>query len=581
MKRLLTLMFILICASAFAQFKEIADPKKHLADLLAWDKLQSGVQFSFIDPDFSVSKYNVPTKEINKTWKADVWAGETVNTQLVIWTKDMKFDNSTIELSVSDLKSNKNRITKNNIQFAPIAYVISDDPSKLKSACGINVILDSTLVADRILNSTTYTFNSKETRPLWLSVTVPQDAKPGIYKGEVNVKIKSCNQTKDLKLPYIINVSKHILEAVKDWDFHLDLWQNPYSSARYYDLEVFSKEHLEKIKPSMERLANAGQKNITTTLIYDPWNSQTFDKYDAMIRWMKKTDGSWHYDYTLFDRWVEYMHELGVSDYINCYSMIPWNLSFYYFDEATQHRQVLKAKPGEKTYEDHWYPFLKDFAAHLKKKGWFKKTTIAMDERPMKDMQAAIGIIKKADPNFQISLAGYYHPELSDDIIDYAIPFYDTMAEDILASRKAKGYKTTAYTCCTEIFPNTFTSSGYHEPIYMIVNTIQRGFDGYLRWAYDCWNRNPLEDTRFGSWAAGDTYLVYPENETSIRFEKLREGIKTVEKIKALRAILSKEGKIEELKSLEQEIQKFSNKNINRDLIPAQVKSLKNLLNSH
>jgi len=493
----------------------------------------------------------------------------------------MKFDNSTIELSVSDLKSNKNRITKNNIQFAPIAYVISDDPSKLKSACGINVILDSTLVADRILNSNTYTFNSKETRTLWLSVTVPQDAKPGIYKGEVNVKITSSNQTKELTLPYIINVSKHKLDAAKDWDFHLDLWQNPYSSARYYDLEVFSKEHLEKIKPSMERLANAGQKNITTTLIYDPWNSQTFDKYDAMIRWTKKTDGSWHYDYTLFDRWVEYMHELGVSDYINCYSMIPWNLSFYYFDEATQQRQVLKANPSEKAYEDHWYPFLKDFAAHLKKKGWFKKTTIAMDERPMKDMQAAIGIIKKADPNFQISLAGYYHPELSDDIIDYAIPFYDTMAEDILASRKAKGYKTTAYTCCTEIFPNTFTSSGYHEPIYMIVNTIQRGFDGYLRWAYDCWNGNPLEDTRFGSWAAGDTYLVYPENETSIRFEKLREGIQTVEKIKALRAILSKDGKTEELKTLEQEIQKFSNKNINRDLIPAQVKSLKNLLNSH
>src|SRR5690606_39144557 len=483
MKRLLTLMFTLICASSFAQFKEIADPKKHLADHNPWDKLQSGIQFSFIDPDFSVSKHNVPTTVIHKTWKAEAWAGETINSQLAVWTKDMKFDNSTIELSVSDLKSNKNRITKNNIQFAPIAYVISDDPSKLKSACGINVILDSTLVADRILNSTTYTFNSKETRTLRFSVTVPQDAKPGIYKGEVNVKITSSNQTKKLILPYIINVSKHKLEAAKDWDFHLDLWQNPYSSARYYDLEVFSKEHLEKIKPSMERLANAGQKNITTTLIYDPWNSQTFDKYDAMIRWTKKTDGSWHYDYTLFDRWVEYMHELGVSDYINCYSMIPWNLSFYYFDEATQQRQVLKAKPSEKAYEDHWYPFLKDFAAHLKKKGWFKKTTIAMDERPMKDMQAAIGIIKKADPNFQISLAGYYHPELSDDIIDYAIPFYDTMAEDILASRKAKGYKTTAYTCCTEIFPNTFTSSGYHEPIYMIVNTIQRGFDGYLRWA--------------------------------------------------------------------------------------------------
>lgn len=581
MKRLFTLMLTLICTSVFAQFKELADPKKHLADYSAWNKLQNEIQFSFIDPDFSVSKHNVPTQEITKTWTVNAWAGETVNTQLAVWTKDGKFDNSILELSISDLKSDKHRISKNYIQFAPISFVISDDPSKLKSACGINVILDSTLVADRILNSNTFTFNSKQTRPLWLNITVPQDAKSGIYEGEVKVNIKTSKQTKELILPYIVNVSKHKLDSAKDWDFHLDLWQNPYSSARYYNLEVFSEEHLEKIKPSMKRLANAGQKNITTTLIYDPWNSQTFDKYDAMIRWTKKTDGTWHYDYTLFDRWVEYMHAVGVSDYINCYSMIPWNLSFYYFDEATQQRLVLKAKPGEKTYEDHWYPFLKDFATHLKKKGWFKKTTIAMDERPMKDMQAAIGIIKKADPNFQISLAGYYHPELSDDIIDYAIPFYDTMAEDILASRKAKGYKTTAYTCCTEIFPNTFTSSGYHEPIYMIVNTIQRGFDGYLRWAYDCWNGSPTQDTRFGSWAGGDTYLVYPENETSIRFEKLREGIQIVEKIKAMRAILTKEGKTEQLKTLEQEIQKFSNKNINRDLIPSQVKSLKNLLNSH
>src|SRR5690606_3049897 len=140
---------------------------------------------------------------------AEAWAGETIYSQLAVWTKDMKFDNSTIELSVSDLKSNKNRITKNNIQFAPIAYVISDDPSKLKSACGINVILDSTLVADRILNSTTYTINSKETRPLWLSGTVPQDAKPGIYKGEVNVKVTSSNQTKKIRVPYKMNASEH------------------------------------------------------------------------------------------------------------------------------------------------------------------------------------------------------------------------------------------------------------------------------------------------------------------------------------------------------------------------------------
>lgn len=574
-------MLILLSVNSFAQVKEPVDPKKQQADQSAWQNLNQEINFQFVDTDFSLSKHNVPdAKDIHKQWNVTAWRGETINTQLALWTKDSKFNNSTITLSAIDLKSNTHSIGNNHIQFTPVAYVISDDPSQLKSGCGINVILDSTLVADRITNTSTITFQSHEVRPLWLSIAIPQDTKPGTYSGQLLVTIKSTVETKKISLPYTLEITNQTLQQPKDWDFHLDLWQNPYSSARYYGLEVFSKAHLEKIRPHMQRLADAGQKNITTTLIYDPWNSQTYDKYDAMIRWVKRKDGTWTYDYTLFDKWVEYMHSIGVHDYINCYSMIPWNLSFYYFDESTQKREVLKAKPGEQAYEDHWYPFLKDFAAHLKKKGWFGKTTIAMDERPMKDMQEATRIIKKADPNFQISLAGYYHPELSDDIIDYAIPFYDTMAPEILASRKAKGFKTTAYTCCNEIYPNTFTSSGYYEPIYLMVNTLQRGFDGYLRWAFDCWNANPSMDSRFGTWPGGDTYLIYPENETSIRFEKLREGIQTVEKIKALRTQLSKEGKTEQLNKLETELQKFSNKNINRDLIHMQVKSLKNLLNS-
>lgn len=580
MKRLLAIILSFISYSTYAQFNEPADPKIHLADKDAWEKLPSSIQFGFIDTDYSLSKHTIPAQEIKPSWNAQGWAGETVHTQLAIFGKDEDLDNATLTLAFTDLKSNKGTIEKPSIQFSPIAYVLSDDPSKLKSACGINVILDSTLVADRILHTHTFGFNAKETRPLWLSVQIPHHAHEGLYQGKLMVNVKSAKGTTELSIPYTIQVSKHKLAAAKDWNFHLDLWQNPYSSARYYQMDVFSDEHLSKIKPAMQRLANAGQKNITTTLIYDPWNSQTFDKYDAMIQWVKEKDGTWTYDYSLFDKWVEYMHEIGISDFINCYSMIPWNLSFYYFDESTQKREMLKAKPDEQAYEDHWYPFLKDFARHLKAKGWFSKTTIAMDERPMKDMQAATRIIKKADPDFKISLAGYYHQELSDDIIDYSIPFYENMSEEVLASRKSKGYKTTMYTCCSEVYPNTFTSSGYYEPIYLMVNSLQRGFDGYLRWAFDCWNERPTEDTRFGSWAAGDTYLIYPENETSIRFEKLREGIQTVEKIKAIRTRLSNQGNQEHLNQLNKEIQHFSNKDINRDLIPQQVKNLKNLLNS-
>jgi hypothetical protein len=46
---------------------------------------------------------------------------------------------------------------------------------------------------------------------------------------------------------------------------------------------------------------------------------------------------------------------------------------------------------------------------------------------------------------------------------------------------------------------------------------------------------NPLTDSRFRTWPAGDTYMVYPDARSSIRFERLIEGIQDAEKIRVLR----------------------------------------------
>ena len=118
-------------------------------------------------------------------------------------------------------------------------------------------------------------------------------------------------------------------------------------------------------------LANAGQKVITTTIMYKPWNGQTQDPFYSMVFRMKKMDGSWSFDYTVFDRWVEFMmNEIGITQQINCYTMIPWALSFDYFDQASNSIAFVKAKPGDKAYSEYWSVFLKDFACHLRDKGW-------------------------------------------------------------------------------------------------------------------------------------------------------------------------------------------------------------------
>ena len=67
--------------------------------------------------------------------------------------------------------------------------------------------------------------------------------------------------------------------------------------------------------------------------------------------------------------------------------------------------------------------------------------------------------------------------------------------------------------------------------------------DGFLRWAYNSWNRNPFEKTDFGNWPAGDCYLVYPGNLSSLRFEKLRDGLEEFEKVNILRARAAKNPK--------------------------------------
>lgn len=567
---LLVGLFICTQQGYSQKINELADPRAS-STTEKWDNLKEKNNFSFSIADYSYSKTIPPTVEtLTKSWNTKAWKGEKVHTQLVFWSNR---DHEKVEVTSSSLKNSQaQQIATKDITLGYITYVMTDLSGDLKQGCGISQGLDSALVADRITDQSSFEYEKNTTRPLWLSIQVPRDAAVGIYKGSLTIKAANYKTT----IPYSIEVLAHVLPETKDWEYHLDLWQNPYSIARQFQVELWSPEHFNIMKPHYERLRDAGQKNITVSIINDPWNGQTYDKYQAMIKWTKKKDGTWSYDYSIFDKWIGFMREIGISKYINCYSMIPWNMNFQYFDENTGKYEILKVKTDDPKYREHWLPLLKDFARHLKQKGYFEWTTIAMDERPQEDMKRAIAIIKEADPQFRSSLAGAYHPEISNEFADYSITLGEEMAPEVLKARQEKGYKTTVYTCCTEIFPNTFTNSGYQEATWLAWHSVQRGFDGYLRWAYDCWNANPNQDTRYGSWLGGDTYFVYPDNMTSIRFEKLIEGVQDAEKIRILR----KELNAPQLQKLNEVIDGFTNKNINQKAIPNQIKEAQKVLNS-
>lgn len=540
-------------AQTSTNYEEASNPISTNPSL--WVKV-SAPQVSWGSTDIRYKKEEpAPIARLKKDINLTAWKGERVSAQLVVWTPEA-LDN--LSFIVSDLTSGKETISKDNVRTGFVRYVMTDELNKDgKGGCGYRKSsdYDSTLVADPIDHiASTLTVPANATQGGWISVRVPQQIKAGKYTGTVTVK-DGDKVLSELKLA--VNVKNRTLPASTEWAFHLDLWQNPYAEARYYNVEPFSKEHFDRMRPDMQNYVDAGGKVITASIMHKPWNGQTYDPFESMVTWLKKADGTWYFDYTVFDKWVEYMMSLGVKKQINCYSMVPWRLSFQYFDQASNSFKYLDAKPGEAAYDEFWGNMLTSFAKHLKEKGWFDITHISMDERPMKDMLATLKVIRKADKDFKVSLAGTYHDELVKELHDYCIAIGEKFPAEVIKSRKEAGQVTTYYTCCTEPRPNTFTFSAPAEAEWLGWFAAKENLDGYLRWALNSWVKNPLQDSRFTAWAAGDTYMIYPEGRSSIRFERLIEGIQSYEKIRILKEEFEKKGNKSAIKKIDKILKAF------------------------
>lgn len=540
-------------AQTSTNYEEASNPISTNPSL--WVKV-SAPQVSWGSTDIRYKKEEpAPIAQLKKDINLTAWKGERVSAQLVVWTPEA-LDN--LSFIVSDLTSGKETISKDNVRTGFVRYVMTDELNKDgKGGCGYRKSsdYDSTLVADPIDHiASTLTVPANATQGGWISVRVPQQVKAGKYTGTVTVK-DGDKVLSELKLA--VNVKNRTLPASTEWAFHLDLWQNPYAEARYYNVEPFSKEHFDRMRPDMQNYVDAGGKVITASIMHKPWNGQTYDPFESMVTWLKKADGTWYFDYTVFDKWVEYMMSLGVKKQINCYSMVPWRLSFQYFDQASNSFKYLDAKPGEAAYDEFWGNMLTSFAKHLKEKGWFDITHISMDERPMKDMLATLKVIRKADKDFKVSLAGTYHDELVKELHDYCIAIGEKFPAEVIKSRKEAGQVTTYYTCCTEPRPNTFTFSAPAEAEWLGWFAAKENLDGYLRWALNSWVKNPLQDSRFTAWAAGDTYMIYPEGRSSIRFERLIEGIQSYEKIRILKEEFEKKGNKSAIKKIDKILKAF------------------------
>ncbi len=456
------------------------------------------------------------------------WKGERVGVQLHARCET----ETAVRLAVHPL-SHKASQWQTISQF--IDSVLTDE----FNTCGEHPLTLKPYRVPDVLNPSSYKlFQPNASYPLWFTFEVPHDAKPGDYKWEIQL-INAYNHRVFQKQKVTIRVIDRALPTPKEQALHIDYWQQPYAVSRYHGVERWSEEHFRLLRPYLQLLARAGQSVITTILFYEPWGRQSNDKFDPMIRTTHHADGTWSYDYTIFDRYVQLCDSCGIGPQINCYSMVPWDMTFRYYDEAKGQDINLKTTTSAPEYAQLWIPFLRAFAQHLRQRGWLNRTCIAMDERPLSAMLDAWRICQQADPELRMALAGNHHPELAPLLQDYSIAYGQHFTPEELVKRQSEGKSSTVYTCCSERRPNTFTNSQPVEALYLPLYAVANHFDGLLHWSWMNWTDYPLYDSRFFLFGPGDTYLIYPGPRSSIRWEGLIQGIQLAEKVIRLRTELA------------------------------------------
>jgi hypothetical protein len=543
-------IFLVITGAAFAQlkkgqidFSKVPVPRSHYqpeytydvpTDTVSWIKQKSGLHVAFGSTDELYLRSEVPSLgQESLMWKETGWRGERLNAQVLVWSPDTL---EQIRFRISDLISTWGKIlSKDNIKLNMVRYILSNFPYGATNFDCDTQTDSSWLMPDRFESFERFDLAGRSLRPVWISLEIPRTSEPGDYNGTIEINSMKSRVT----LQVNITVQKQVLPDPCDWKFRLDLWQNPWVIAWYYHVEPWSAEHKALLKKHLKLYADAGGKYITTYAVHSPWTDASYMIEETMIDWIKTASGSWKFNYSIFDQYVELATEVGISEAITIYTPLPWGNRFRYMDEKSGNYVYENWSPTSAQFKTFWNLFLDDLKAHLINKGWFKKTYLGINENVLEFTIATARMIKENSKDWKITYAGNWHQELSPLLDDYCTKITEGPNPEELQERSAKKFTTTFYVCCNPSQPNNFVFSTPAEGRYIGWYALAFGYKGFLRWAYDAWPADPVRDARHTLFPAGDCFLVYPGGNSSIRFEKLREGIVDYEKILILRELAS------------------------------------------
>lgn len=383
---------------------------------------------------------------------------------------------------------------------------------------------------DPLLEDASITLPAQQSQPVWITVPIPVDAAPSIYRGQARLTYEIAGQKTSLTFPLTVRVYPALIKSSR-------LWVTNWFSIHSPHMKIHPKAETPEYYDLMRRFARNMADHRQNVALISPLSLATYTA---------RPDGTLDIDFTRFDRHVQVFIDEGVIGRIEGGHIggrksgwiSPFVVTIHQIKDGKV--QAARVDPGDPAADQFYAQFFPALVKHLREKGWLDRYMQHLADEPVKENIAGYNRMAK--------LARQYAPELktieachTKDLvgsIDVWVPQLNFWHDDYqhYLNRQKAGDQVWFYTC---VFPQGEYANRFIEQHLIKTRLLhwinyKYGATGYLHWGYNHWTaESPFTHTLRPHGGppylpAGDAWIVYPGQQgplDSIRHEAMRDGI--------------------------------------------------------
>ena len=411
------------------------------------------------------------------------------------------------------------------------------------------------LFPDVLLEKFPITLEPEKTQPIWITLSIPADAKPGEYAGRLVLKVAGAEKAHE---EFKLRVAAAMVPAQRTLKVTNWFYLSDRQLRSQYGVQQLTDDWWTVLGNIGRVMADHRQNMIST-----PLTGFYFSKL-ALIGAHSGADGI-EYDFANFDRWVDTFQKAGLIGSIEGSHVLrreddpddPAHLKVdvYVLEEG---KAALKALPADDPRaEAGLRPMLVALRRHLEEKGWlgiyYQHILDEVGEKEMPVYRRYAAIVHEAMPGIRTMDAVDARRDLNiyEKSCDVWVPVLASFDDLVprLHQHAQNGGEVWFYTC---LFPSGEYANRFID--YALIKTrllqwfnFRYDLPGFLHWGGNYWSPQPVLDTQplLGEgWEtsiipAGDAFIVYPDKEhksvlSSIRLEAMRESIEDYELLRGL-----------------------------------------------